>query len=115
MAIHDSGDITDKCVNVGSIFNPHKEIPPQGYFGSFNANDEGKISALINDFPLILRDPEGAEHSHSILNKSCVLHKLVSKKPANPVQCAEFEVVKLDCATLKEIEEPAEETQGDSE
>ena len=103
---------------MGSIFNPHKEIPPQGYFGSFNANDEGKISALINEFPLILSDPEGAAHSHSILNRSCVIHKLVNKKPVNAAQCAEFEVVKLDCAQLKEIEEPVGpegETQGDSE
>ena len=28
MAIHESGDICDKCVNVGKIFNPHKESPP---------------------------------------------------------------------------------------
>ncbi len=115
LAIHDSGDTTDKCANVGSIFNPQKEIPPQGYFGSFNANDQGKISALINEFPLLLHDITEETVSQSILNRSCVIHKLINKKQVNSAQCEEFEVVKLDCAPLKEIEEPAEQEEGEGE
>ena len=110
MAIHDNGDTTSNCANVGAVFNPLKEVPPQGYFGSFNSNDQGKISAQIYDFPLVLHDPSGSDTDRSVLNRACVIHKLVSKCPPKSSQTgAEFEIVKLDCAPLKEVEEPIAE------
>lgn len=38
-SVHDNGDVSNQCANIGNVFNPGNEEPPQGYLGSFNSND----------------------------------------------------------------------------
>jgi hypothetical protein len=52
IAVHENGNVRNKCRNVGDIFNPRERRPPTGAIVTLNANKNGEISATLNDIDL---------------------------------------------------------------
>ena len=42
--VNEGSDITNRCRNIGKVFNPPNLSPPRGYIGRFRADEDGSIS-----------------------------------------------------------------------
>jgi hypothetical protein len=71
IAIHESGNVGNRCRNVGDIFNPRNRSPPTGALTTLIASRDGQIQATINNVDLTI----SGGRRFSILNRSCVIRR----------------------------------------
>jgi Cu/Zn superoxide dismutase len=64
--VHEKGDVSNKCKNVGGVFQK-----PQGYLATLTSNKQGEIEADIKNVGLRVK----GDKKYSVLGRSCVIHK----------------------------------------
>ncbi len=71
--VNQNGDITNRCRNIGSVFNPSNLSPPRGYIGKATADGDGNINKSYPNKSLVITGPGMS----SIVGRSCAVHKLL--------------------------------------
>ena len=70
--VNQNGDISNRCRNIGKVFNPSNLSPPRGYIGKATADSDGSINTSYPNRALVITGPGMS----SIVGRSCAVHKL---------------------------------------
>ncbi len=70
--VNENNDITNRCRNIGSVFNPSNLSPPRGYIGKTTADGDGNVNTSFGNKALVISGPGMS----SIVGRSCAIHKL---------------------------------------
>ena len=91
--VNQKGDISNRCKNIGNVFNPSNLSPPRGYIGKAKADSDGAINKSYPNKALVVTGPGMS----SIVGRSCAVHKLKgTTKPSD----AWSEKTLFDCSQI---------------